>query len=200
MRQRVLIGVTVVVVALAGAATAIAKGEGPVRIVAESGQVGWLRGASARAWWTDLSGQPGDCGCNSPKATASFVHRLMSRARWKSYKDGGWPTGVLLIQSGHSAPWLYYPASRTTPAYLVEPAVIGTHRLTWDDWRVVTPRMQRLIAAALKKGTISAYTGSSTSFPTDWAVGGGLAAVLLAGLLLGAWRRPELAARLRPSH
>ena len=200
MRPRVLIGVAVVAVALASAVTASGKGEGPVRIVAESGKVGWLRGASARAWWTDLyAGHPGTCGCGSPNAAASFVNHLMGRARWKSYNDGGWPTGVLLIQSGHSAPWLYYPASRTTRPYLVAPAGLGAHHLTWDDWQVVTPRMQRLITAALKEGTVSTYTGGSTPLPTGWAIGGGLGATLLAALVFGASRRRDLRDWLRHS-
>jgi hypothetical protein len=50
--------------------------------------------------------------------------------------------------------------------------------------------MQNILQLALRKGTITTYRGSS-AFPTGWAVGGGLGAVLLAGLILGAWRRPE---------
>src|SRR5437660_3003190 len=34
--------------------------------------------------------------------------------------------------------------------------------------------------------------GSSSAFPTGWAIGGGLGAILLAGVILAAWRRPRL--------
>ena len=122
----------------------------------------------------------------------------MERADWRSYPDGSWAP-AMLVQAGHTAPMLYYPPSRSTPPYLVTPAAQGAHGLRWDDWHVVTPRMHRIMTAALKNGTVTSYTGGSTAFPTGWAVAGGIGAVLLAGLMVGAWRRPDLAARLRPS-
>lgn len=186
--------VAVLVLALPPAAGA--KGLEPIRVVSLSGRVGWIRGASARAWWTDFYDRHA-CLCSSPADVAKFESRLMGHARYKSYDDGSWPP-AMLVQAGHTAPMLYYPASSSTPPYLVTPAVQGSHGLRWDDWNVVTPRMERIMTAALEKGTVSTYTGGSTTFPTGWAVGGGLAALLLAGLGLGAWRRPEFAARLRP--
>jgi hypothetical protein len=178
---------------------ASAKGLEPVRVVALSGNVGWIRGASAKAWWTDFYNRhAGSCPCGSPKQVASFANRVIARADWKSYPDGSWPP-AMLVQAGHTAPMLYYPAGHSTPPYLVTPAAQGAHGLRWDDWQVVTPRMQRIMTAALKKGAVSTYTGGSTAFPTGWAVAGGLGAVLLVGLILGVWRRPDLAARLRPS-
>lgn len=186
----------------------VANGKGlePLRIVNLSGGVGWIRGASAKAWWTDYSKPTSaSCPCNSPNDVARFAGHALGRVDWKSYSDGSWAP-AMLVQAGHTAPMLYYPASRTTPPYLVSPAVFGTNSLSrrWDDWHVVTPRMQRIMTAALKKGTVSTYTGSS-AFPTGWAVGGGLGAVLLAGsILLGIWRRPgvleHLPTLLRPSH
>jgi hypothetical protein len=197
-RLHVALVVLVVVLVLVLPQVANAKETGPVRVVSESGKVGWIKGASARAWWTDLNHwHSGSCVCNSPDAAARFVNRIMERARWKFHLDGGWPTGMLLIQSGHSGPWLYYPASRTTPPYLVAPAALAEHGREWADWEVVTPQMQRLITAALKEGTVSTYTGGSTAFPIGWVVGGGVGAVLLAGLILGAWRPSRLRARLR---
>ena len=199
MRRSLLaFGVVTAVLALALELpqTASAKESGPVRVVAESGKVGWIRGASARAWWTDLeSAQPGSCVCNSTEAAAKFAGRLMTRARWAFHQDGDWPTGVMLIQAGHSAPSIYYPASRTTPPYLVSPATLGAEPVRWDDWRVVTPRMQRIITAALAKGTVSAYRGPSSRFPTGWAAGAGVGVLLLA-LALVAWRR-RLVQRVR---
>jgi hypothetical protein len=44
---------------------------------------------------------------------------------------------------------------------------------------------------------ITVQYGSASAFPTGWAVGGGLGAVLLVGLILGAWRHPDIPARLR---
>lgn len=200
MRRRVLIGVVVVVVALASAVSASAKEEGPIRVVAESGRVGWIRGASAKAWWAGLyGGRSGTwCACMSPTNVSKFEQRYFGHARWKVYEDGSWPTGMMLIQSGHSGAWLYYPASRTTPPYLVAPGGIGSQHLRWDEWRRVTPRMQKIIEAALKHGTVSTYTGSS-AFPTGWAVGGGLGGVVLVALILTAWRRPFQARRAAAS-
>jgi hypothetical protein len=199
MKARLMIAVAVVTVALASAASANAKEQGPIRVVAESGKVGWIRGDATRAWWTDLDyGNPSSCACDSPTAVGKFEQRLFGRARWTSHEDGSWPTGMLLIQSGHSAAWLYYPASRTTPPYLIAPGGLGSQHIRWDSWERVTPRMQRLIEAALKSGSISTYIRSD-GFPTGWAIGGGLGAVLLVGLILGAWRRPDVPARLRRS-
>lgn len=183
-----------VLVALVLPLPASAKESGPVRIVAESGKVGWLRGESARAWWAELdSARSGACVCNSPDAAARFAGRLMRRARWPSHVDGGWPTGVLLIQSGHSGPWLYYPASRTTPPFLAGPAGLGSRQLSWDDWRLVTPRMQRLIARALAVAAGGRGHGNASTFPTGPAVAGIVGAALLASLLLVMRRRPRKA-------
>ncbi len=171
---------------------ASAKGLEPLRVVTLSGKVGWIRGASARAWWTDYYGPPGSlCACGSPNEVARFANRVLGRADWKSYSDGSWAP-AMLVQAGHTAPMLYYPAGHSTPPYLVRPGDRGAHGLRWDTWTVVTPRMQRIMTAALKDGTVSAYTGSSTAFPTGWAVGGGLGALLLAGLALGFRRHPRV--------
>jgi hypothetical protein len=172
--------------------TASAKGLEPLRVVSPSGKVGWIRGASAKAWWTDYSRpHAGSCSCGSPTEVARFADNVMRRVDWGSYRDGGWAP-AMLVQAGHTAPMLYYPASDSTPPYLVTPAAQGAHGLRWDTWTVVTPRMQRIMTAALKAGTVSTYTGASAAFPTGWAVGGGLGAVLLAALILGARRRPRV--------
>jgi hypothetical protein len=177
---------------------ASAKGLEPVRVVAESGKAGWIRGASARAWWADFdASQPGDCGCASADDAARFMYHLTGR--WGSAfntPDGSWPT-AMLVQAPHLIPMLYYPAGGTAPAYLLVPGESGAGGRHWDRFHVVTARMQRIMTAALKKGTVSTYTGGSTAFPAGWAVGGGFGAVLLAGVILGAWRRPGLPSRLR---
>jgi hypothetical protein len=170
---------------------ASAKGLEPLSGVTLSGKVGWIRGASAKAWWTDYHGQHGGiCPCGSPNEVARFASRVMGRVNWKSYPDGSWAP-AMLVQAGHTAPKLYYPASGSTPPYLVTPAVRGADGLRWDEWQMVTPRMQRIITAALKDGTVSTYTGSS-AFPAGWAVGGGLAAVLLAAFAARARRHPRV--------
>jgi hypothetical protein len=189
-RSHFALAVLVALLVLALPQVASAKGLEPLRVVTLSGKVGWIRGASAKAWWTDYSGQrAGSCSCGSPNEVARFANRVMGRVDWRSYPDGGWAP-AMLVQAGHTAPMLYYPASDSTPPYLVTPAAQGAHGLRWDDWHVVTSRMQRIMTAALKDGTVSSYTGSQT-FPTGWAVGGGLGAILLAALILSARRRPR---------
>lgn len=189
--RRLYFAILVALLVLVLPEAAGAKGLEPLRVVSLSGKVGWIRGVSARAWWTDYSAQhAGTCTCGSPSEAARFADRVMGRVDWRSYPDGGWAP-AMLIQAGHTAPMLYYPASASTPPYLVTPAAQGAHGLRWDTWQVVTPRMQRIITAALKHGTVSTYTGSP-AFPTGWAIGGGLGAVLLAASILGARRRPRL--------
>jgi hypothetical protein len=188
-RSRFVLALLAVLLTLALPQAASAKGLEPLRVVTLSGKVGLIRGASAKAWWTDYYGPPGStCPCGSPNEVARFANRVMGRVDWKSYPDGSWAP-AMLVQAGHTAPMLYYPASHSTPPYLVTPADRGANGLRWDTWRAVTPRMQKILTAALKKGTVTTYTGSS-DFPTGWAVGGGLGALLLAGLILSAWRQP----------
>ena len=164
---------------------ASAKGLEPLRVVTLSGKVGWIRGASADAWWKDFAaGHAADCACRTATDAATFSYRLARR--W-----GSRPGGVLLVESVGS-PMLYYPATGTAPPYLLVPGGLGVRHFQWDDWRVVTPRMQRIMAAALKDGTVSTYTGSSAAFPTGWAVGGGLGAFLLTALTLGVRRHPRV--------
>lgn len=182
--------------------TASAKGNEPIRIVAQSGKVGWIRGAAATAWWADYdTTHPGSCACDSAAAAAAFMSRLVHR--WGSafnHSDGSWPP-AMLVQAGHMIPMLYYPAGGKAPPYLLAPGEIGRGGIQWDDWHVVTPRMQRLITAALRKGSVTSATGSST-FPTGWAIGGGIGAALLAGLILSTRRRSRLPEGLadRPRH
>jgi hypothetical protein len=191
-RSHFAFAVLVALVVLALPQTAGAKGLEPLRVVTLSGKVGWIRGASAKAWWTDYYGQHADtCPCGSPDEVARFANRVMREVEWKSYSDGGWAP-AMLVQAGHTAPMLYYPAGKTTPPYLVRPATRGGGGLTWDEWQVVTSRMQRIMTAALNDGTVSGYTGGSTSFPTGWVVGGGLGAALLAALFLSARRHPRV--------
>lgn len=192
--RRTRFALALLVAALALPQAAGAKELGPIRVVAESGKVGWIRGAAATAWWAELyNSDPharpptGACQCDSPASVAKFEQHFFGRARWPLHDDGSWPTGMLLIQSGHRAAWLYYPASRTTPPYIVAPGGLASgagdgQRLTWDSWKVVTPPMQRLIEAALKNGTVRTASRPA-SFPTGWVAAGVLGALLLLVLL-----------------
>jgi hypothetical protein len=51
--------------------------------------------------------------------------------------------------------------------------------------------MQNILQLALERGTITTY-GRSSAISAGWAVGGGLAAVLLAGFALGVRRHPRV--------
>jgi hypothetical protein len=198
-RSRFAIVVLVALLVLVLPQAASAKGLEPLRVVTLSGKAGWIRGASAKVWWTDYYGQhAGVCACGSPNEVARFANRVMGRADWKSYPDGSWAPAVL-VQAGHTAPMLYYPASDSTPPYLVRPADRGARGLRWDTWQTVTPRMQRIMTAALRNGAVSTYPGSS-AFPTVWAVGGGLGAILLAALVLGRRQRVRIGPRERLPH
>lgn len=173
---------------------ASAKGAEPIRIVAPSGKVGWIRGAAADAWWKDFdTSHAGSCVCNSPTEAAKFMYRLVRL--WGPsvvHSDGSWPT-AMLVQGGHTIPMLYYPASGAARPYLLAPGERGNH-IQWDVWHVVTPRMQTLMTAALKNGSVTTATGSA-EFPTGWLVGG-LGAALLISLILGARRRLRVPERL----
>jgi hypothetical protein len=184
MRTGVITILALVVLGLICATPASSKVLGAFRVVTPAGTTAWVRGADARAWWHDeLVGRPGDCGCRSPESTARFVHKLAKK--WAH-----WPTPLLIVLAHHVAPMLYYAASGKARPYLVEPGALGDeHGRQWDEWRVVTPRMQQILAAALRRDT--------SSFPTAWGVGGGVGAVALVGLMFAAWRRNGVRAGTR---
>jgi hypothetical protein len=189
--RRSVFALALLVTALALPQAASAKALGPIRVVAESGKVGWIRGAAAKAWWAEMynfdPSAPLPAGaclslCDSPAAVSKFELHFLGKARWPFHENGDWPTGMLLIQSGHRGPWLYYPASRTTPPFLVSPggnaSGAGDTPARWDAWKLVTPRMERLIEAALKNGSAGTSTRSA-GFPTGWVVAGVLGSLLL---------------------
>ena len=164
------------------------------RVVTPSGKVGWVRGAAAKAWWVDYGKQASrGCSCASPDAAARYARNLLNRYSTHLQR---WPAALeaWLLVSPNRGSLLYYPPNPhtwgTPIGVVVAPATHSGNGRSWDDWQVASKRMQNILQLALRKGTITTYRGSS-AFPTGWAVGGGLGAVLLAGLILGAWRRPE---------
>lgn len=176
---------------------ASAKDLEPFRVVTPSGKVGWVRGAAAKAWWRDYESPAGrgGCSCNSPDATARYANKLFTSGPF-SHWGGRWVKPWLLVPTvGDSESMLYYPPTNGARGVVFTPAVIGEHGRRWDDWDIASPRMQTILQHALQMGTVTTYTGSS-AFPTGWTVGGALGAVLLAGLIFGAWRRPDLPERL----
>lgn len=172
-----------------------AKDLEPLHVVTPSGKVGWVRGAAAKAWWRDYDSAAGrrGCSCNSADAMARYANKLFTSGPFSHWR-GTWVKPWLLVPTvGDSM--LYYPPTNGAPGVVFTPAVVGSHGRRWDDWDIASPRMQKILERALQIGTVTTYTGSS-AFPTGWAIGGALGAVLLAGLILGVWRRPDVPARL----
>lgn len=175
---------------------ASAKGLEALRVVTPSGKVGWVRGAAAKGWWRDYgssAGRRGCSSCNSADDLARYTNRLFTTGPFSRWGNG-WVKPWLLVPSvGDSM--LYYPPTNGAPGVVFTPAAVGSHGRRWDDWDIASPRMQQILSRALQMGTVTSYTGSS-DFPTGWALGGGLGAFVLAGLILGARRRPNLRERL----
>lgn len=172
------------------------------RVITPSGKVGWVRGAAAKTWWQDYGTQARHgCSCASPDAAARFAQSLLKRY---STHLQNWPVALAawLLVSPSRGTLLYYPPNPhtwgTPIGVLLAPATHSGNGRRWDDWQVASQRMQNILQLALRKGTITTYRGSSL-FPSGWVVGSGLGAVLLAGVALGAWRRPGLGTRLRRS-
>jgi hypothetical protein len=176
--------------------TASAK-EGPdaFRVVTPAGKVGWVRGQAAAAWWHDYD-TPGRRGCRCITATAAmrYSRGLFRRLSTTTDQFPAGHTAWLLSAIAHWGPMVYYPPTPGLPGVVLTPAARGPRG--WQfQWEVASPRMQSIVRLALDKGAVTSY-GDSSAFPTGWALGGGLAAALLATLILGASRLPE---RLRPS-
>jgi hypothetical protein len=189
-----VLGVAFLVLAIPQAASA--KGLEPFRVVTPSGEVGWVRGATAKAWWggyADSARAERGCTCGSADATARYVQKLFTSGPPSDWGNKWVKPWLLVPTSGDSM--LYYPPTDGAAGVVLTPADTGDSLRRWDDWEIATPRMQRILRRALQMGTASAYTGSS-GFPTGWAVGGGLGALLLASLIVAAWRRPDASARL----
>jgi hypothetical protein len=163
-----------------------------IRVVTPSGKVGWVRGQAADAWWHDYD-KPGKrgCSCTSADAAARYARKLFKRFTTPGHY---WPVAYTAwLLSAESGSMLYYPPTPLpygTPGVVLTPAAQGANGRRWDHWEIASPRMQNILRLALRTGTVTTYGGSS-AFPTGWAVGGGLGAVLLAGLILGAWRRQD---------
>lgn len=66
------------------------------------------------------------------------------------------------------------------------------------DWHVIVPNWcaPGWASPLPADRKITVRQGSSSAFPTGWAVGTGVGAVLFAGLILAAWGRPSLLERL----
>jgi hypothetical protein len=193
--RRVVFALPVASMVLVLPQVASAKGLEPLRVVTPSGKVGWVREAAAKAWWRDYGSGTGrrGCSCNSADATARYANKLFTSgplSRW----GNGWVKPWLLVPRV-GASMLYYPPTNGAPGVVFTPAVLGSHGRRWDDWDIASPRMQNILRLAVQQGTVTTYRGSS-AFPTGWVIGGGLAAVLLGGLILGASRRQDLPQRL----
>jgi hypothetical protein len=124
---------------------AAAKGRQAFRIVQPSGQVDWVRGATAAVWWHDYFSAGGTtkrgCSCTSPTAAARYAQHVARR--WKS-----WLKPMLLVPTT-GASMLYYPPTQTTPGYVLTPAVLGTSKSRWDDWEIASARMTTIIRNAV---------------------------------------------------
>jgi hypothetical protein len=172
------------------------------RVITPSGKVGLVRGEAAKEWWVDYGKQAErGCSCASPDAAARYARNLLNRY---STHLKNWPTALAawLLVSPNRGSLLYYPPNPKTwgtpIGVVLAPATHSGNGRSWDDWQVASKRMQTILQLALRQGTITNYRTSSV-FPTGWAVGGGLGAVLLVGLILGAWRHPDIPTRLRHS-
>jgi len=184
--------------------TASAKeGAYAFRVITPSGKVGWVRGAAAKAWWVDYGKQAQrGCSCGSPDAAARYARNLLNQYSTHLQR---WPAALeaWLLVSPNRGSLLYYPPNPNTwgtpIGVVLAPATHNGNGRSWDDWQVASKRMQNILQLALRNGTITKYRASS-AFPSGWAVGGGLGAVLLAGSILGVGRRPErMVDRLRRS-
>ncbi len=165
------------------------------RVVTPAGKVGVVRGQAAVAWWHDYEtpGKRACAACATVDATSRYERKL---ARRFSNASDAWPVGHkawLLSAVAHWGTMLYYPPTPGIPGVVLSPAARGPRG--WPvHWEIASSRMESILRLALRKGTVTTYRNSST-FPTGWAVGGGLAGVALAAAILAAWRRTPFRGR-----
>ncbi|HJU37072.1 MAG TPA: hypothetical protein VJ716_06620 [Gaiellaceae bacterium] len=193
---RFVLALLAAVLLLALPQTASAKEGFPLRVVTPSGKVGWVRGSAADAWWHDYD-TPGKrgCSCTSAGAAARYASGLFRHLTTPGHYWPGAYTAWLL--SAPNGSMLYYPPTRAygTHGVVLTPAAQGSHGRRWDHWQMASPRMENILRLALRKGTLTSY-GAPSGFPAGWWLGGGLGALLLAGLILGGWRRLDLSDRV----
>lgn len=185
----IMVGLVLGVLSLVVPSVSWAKYGGPLRVVTPAGGVRTIRGSDARAWENDYwTWRRGDCSCRSPESSARFAGRVA--ARWGEHPPVPW-----LIIPRQGLPSLYYPATKSAPAYVVTPGALTNSyqaaAATWSAWQVPSPLMKRILADA---------TGSSGSSPTTYfMVGGAIAAVIvLVAIAVAVLRRRVAHRRLRP--
>ncbi len=196
-RVRIVVGVVAAVVALAGASPVWAKGDIPFRVVTPSGTAFWVGGAAAKAWWHDFdAAHTGDCSCMSAAGAARFTDQMMRRLGNHANGVDGLDYYVVMPRLG--LPSIYYPATKTTPAYVMTPSGLGTARQSWNDWRVATSRMQHILAS----GSTAAANRAAMPTPATSNNGGtwlwlGIAgAVAACAAMIAAPRTRRLAGRV----
>jgi hypothetical protein len=142
---RFLLASLVLLLLLPAPQAADAKGLEPFRVETPTGKVGWVRGMPAKLWWHDYfsagSKTKRGCPCTSPEATAQYTQRIARN--WKR-----WPQPWLLVPTT-GASMLYYPPTRSTPGYVLAPAVLGTDKRRWDDWETASQRMATILRNAI---------------------------------------------------
>jgi hypothetical protein len=158
-----------------------------------------VRGQAAEQWWHDY-GTPGKraCACSSANAAAQYFRGLRRRF---STPMAVWPEGHtawLLAAISHYGSMLYYPPTPGIPGVVLTP--VQGPRAWRYHWEIASPRMENILRLALRQGTVTSY-GRSAASATIWVIAGGIGCVLLAALILGAWRRsPQLRLRALRGH
>ena len=156
---------------LLNAPAASAKIGAPFRVVTPGGSVFWVRGAAARAWWHGIvHAPPGSCSCTSPAVAARYTDGMMARL------GSGANRYYVVISAGDVVPMIVYPATSTTPAYVVQPNVLGTARLTWNYVTIATPQMMRILTSGSTPAADRAALPANTP-------GGGMSWVWVAAVL-----------------
>ena len=130
-----------------------AKVSGPFEVLTPDGEVALVDGELADEfwdeWWKSYN-QPGGLSWNSPTEAAE-LHQGVYNAAHRD--EGEHPTGWLLrptefAEDGWDDAYVFYPATETTPAYIVDLGGTGSKKARWDLWMEATPRMEAIVLAA----------------------------------------------------
>ena len=163
-----MVGLTLAL--LIGMTPVSAKGNGPIRVMAPSGEVQIIRGRAADTWWRHFS-RIRCRTCGSPSEAA----QLFGHIRTATSKDDRAVARPYLISPRYlQTSWpqasFFYESTSSSPPYLVIRGGVSNTSGTrvWDAWQRATRAMERVIESKFTEGDVQQRaSGSTNNLPID---------------------------------
>jgi hypothetical protein len=160
---------------------------GPFQVMDPDGTVVRISSDAADAWWRDY--RKSRCvTCRGPHQAAELLDAVEDGLGGRFRAGPRYLIVVEALQMGWSRPWVFYPSSDETPAYVMHPGGVGSGvaPLRWDAWFRATPRMERIILQAMRAASSPAAAGAIEGNGGEWSGPGWIAVSVVLTALLAA--------------